>query len=108
MNRHILGGCMLLAASLAMPGHASAENPEELALLRLLEESLDMKDFHDAQGFENVLKLLNEKFEAKGKELKFLVHAAEFKEGSKARQIIDGQLPIRFPASPRRLPTARV
>jgi hypothetical protein len=83
----------------------SEKEAETFALLRLLDENLDLKDFQD-QGitFKGVLDLISEKFSAKGKELLFRINYPAFKKGTTARSIVDGELPAKVPATARRLP----
>jgi hypothetical protein len=87
---------------------ALADSPKEhetRTLLRLLDEMVDLKDFQNQEGlsFKGALDLLSEKVAARGKELRIQVNNGAFKKGTTARSIVDSELPIRFPTTPRRM-----
>ncbi len=84
----------------------SEKEAETNALLRLLDENMDLKDFQNQVGitFKGALDLISEKFAAKGKELPFRINYQAFKKGTTARSIVDGELPAKVPSTPRRLP----
>jgi hypothetical protein len=101
-------GLLLGILRLSYPQAAFADSAKELetrALLRLLDEMVDMKEFQSQDGisFKGALDLLAEKFAAKGKELRIQINNQAFKKGTTARSIVDGELPIRLSSTPRRL-----
>ncbi len=55
---------------------------EALAVAKLLNEPIDMKDFQNAMTLKEFIGILYEKFAAMGKELPIVVHGAAFKEES--------------------------
>ncbi len=89
-------------------GKAPGDTPGEVetrALIRLLNESMDMKDFHNpGLTLKEALGLICEKFTAQGKDVPILVNEEAFKKMVKNVSISDQV--IRFPAFPRKMSLA--
>lgn len=87
----------------------SEKEAETNALLRLLDENMDMKDFQN-EGItcKGTLDLISEKFAAKGKELLFRINSQAFTKGTTAKSIVDGELPAKIPTAARRLPVSTI
>jgi hypothetical protein len=75
---------------------------QTLALLRILSEELDIKNFQAPMHLKEALGLLMEKFDARGKELPIVVNRKAFRNNWK--KITEAV--IRMPYSPKRLTTA--
>ena len=114
MNQRLIPLGLLLGILLSgFPDRALADSEKEhqtRALLRLLDEMVDLKDFQNREdlSFKRALDLLREKCDVRGKELRIQINNQAFKKGTTARSIVDDQLPIRFPSTPRRLSLAGV
>jgi hypothetical protein len=83
----------------------SVKGRETAALLKALDEPFTLKDLQDPTGSKGPFEHISDKFAAKGSELRFYINQEAFKTGSKARQLLNNELPFRIPTSPQRLPT---
>src|SRR5262245_53195555 len=81
---------------------------ETRALIRLLDEVLDVKEFGSvALSFGEALQLLRDKATSRGKELPILVNYDAFKKG-KSMELLRGEVPMRLPPLPARMKVAGV
>jgi hypothetical protein len=92
------------------PGRAASETPGEVetaTLLRMLEETIDTKDFGNPMALKELMGLLYEKFAAKGKELPILINEAAIKKVGGTAEDWEAK-PVRLPVYPKRLSVALV
>ena len=111
MNLRVLSGIVLVGVlSLVWPRQATGETREEAEtrqLLRLLQETIDLKDFQNPMTFKELLGLLVVKYQAKGKELPILLNYEAFKKVTPGADDLYERA-IRLPTAPIRMPLATV
>ena len=104
---------VLLAVLLATPApRADAQppkgkkpwggNPNTLKLIKLLDQTIDTKDFQQLLSLKQVVYLLYEKLNAEGKELPILIDAGAFREENPDDDDIN-DTPVQLPPLPRKI-----
>jgi hypothetical protein len=99
---HVTGvvlGLVLLCGGRAAWAGTPREN-ETRAMLRALEDVLDVRALGDSKG---PMEFLTEKLATRAIQLSFYINPEAFPKGSTARQIVDGTLPLRMPLLPPRM-----
>jgi hypothetical protein len=86
---------------------AGGKAADNIALIRLMDDQMDMKDFQAPMSLKEAFGLMMEKFSSKGKELAILVDVEAFKrEEPKAAMIYETQ--VQFQPFPRRMALSQV
>jgi hypothetical protein len=112
MNQYLLTLAAVFSTLCVFPDRAAAgsvKGMESNRIIKALDELVDLTDLNkeppEGTANKGPLELISDRAAARGVELSFHINWEGFKEGTKARQLLAGELPYRIPkTSPRRLP----